>query len=137
MHRVKIEGACHCGNISYEAEIDPEDVAVCHCTDCQILSGSAYRTIVSVTDDKLLFSGGSPKIYIKEAESGNPRQQAFCPECGTQLYATAVGDGPKTYGIRLGTARQRDQLPPKKQLWCRSALDWVMDLENVPTVEKQ
>jgi hypothetical protein len=134
---VKIDGACHCGNISYEAEIDPEDVAVCHCTDCQILSGSAYRTIVYVTDDKLIFSGGSPKIYNKEAESGNPRQQAFCPECGTQLYATAVGDGPKTYGIRLGTARQRDQLPPKKQLWCRSALDWVMDLENVPTVEKQ
>ncbi len=134
---MKIDGACHCGNISYAAEIDPDNVAVCHCVDCQILSGTAYRTVVYVADDKLEFHGGKPKVYLKTAESGNQRQQAFCPECGTQLYATAVGDRPKTYGIRLGTARQRDQLSPKKQLWCRSALDWVMDLENVPKVEKQ
>ncbi len=134
---MKIDGACHCGNISYEAEIDPENVAICHCVDCQILSGSAYRTVVYVADDKLEFRGGSPQVYLKTAESGNQRQQAFCPECGTQLYATAVGEAPKVYGIRLGTARQRDQLAPKKQLWCQSALDWITDLKAIPGVEKQ
>ncbi len=54
---MKIDGACHCGNISYEAEIDPENVAICHCVDCQILSGSAYRTVVYVAGDKLEFRG--------------------------------------------------------------------------------
>ena len=44
--RMKIDGACHCGRISYEAEIDPADVTICHCTDCQTLSGSAFRTVV-------------------------------------------------------------------------------------------
>lgn len=134
---MKIDGACHCGNISYKAEIDPGDVAICHCIDCQILSASAYRTVVYVADDKLEFKGGSPKVYVKTAESGNPRQQAFCPECGTQLYATSAGDGPKIYGIRLGTARQRGQLPPQKQLWCQSALDWVADLRAIPCVQRQ
>ncbi|MDP9588627.1 UNVERIFIED_ORG: hypothetical protein J2W19_001173 [Shinella zoogloeoides] len=28
-----INGACQCQKITYEAEIDPHDVAVCHCTD--------------------------------------------------------------------------------------------------------
>ena len=28
---------------------------------------------------------GEPKIYIKTAESGNKRAQAFCPECGTPV----------------------------------------------------
>ena len=37
---MKIQGGCHCGKISYEAEIDPEKVAICHCTDCQSGSGS-------------------------------------------------------------------------------------------------
>src|SRR5438067_4194486 len=42
---MKIDGRCHCGYISYEAEIDPEKVVICHCTDCRTLSGSALRTV--------------------------------------------------------------------------------------------
>ena len=37
---MKIDGACHCGRITYEAEIDPEKVGICHCTDCQRASGA-------------------------------------------------------------------------------------------------
>lgn len=42
---MKIDGRCHCGYISYEAEINPETVVICHCTDCQTLSDSAFRTV--------------------------------------------------------------------------------------------
>ena len=45
---MKIDGACHCGAIAYEAELDPEKVAICHCDDCQALSGSAFRTVAPV-----------------------------------------------------------------------------------------
>ena len=34
---MKVDGRCHCGSSPYEAEIDPEKVAICHCTDCQTL----------------------------------------------------------------------------------------------------
>jgi hypothetical protein len=37
---MKIDGRWHCGAITYEAEIDPDMVALCHCTDCQTWSGS-------------------------------------------------------------------------------------------------
>ena len=43
---MKVDGRCHCGYIRYEAEIDPDTVAICNCTDGQILSGSAFRTVV-------------------------------------------------------------------------------------------
>ncbi|MEO1544948.1 MAG: GFA family protein, partial [Pseudomonadota bacterium] len=42
---MKITGGCHCGKITYEAVINLENVVVCHCTDCQRLSGSAFRTV--------------------------------------------------------------------------------------------
>ena len=47
---MKVDGACHCGELAYEAEIDPERIGVCHCVDCQILSayrctGSASRAV--------------------------------------------------------------------------------------------
>jgi hypothetical protein len=43
---MKIDGRCHCGNITFEAEVDPATAAICHCIDCQTLSGTAFRTIV-------------------------------------------------------------------------------------------
>jgi len=42
-----IEGGCHCGQLKYEAEINPDDVRICHCTDCQTLTGSVYRVTVA------------------------------------------------------------------------------------------
>ena len=131
-----VDGGCHCGFIRYEADIDPNAVGICHFTDCQTLSGSAYRTVVSVKKDDFRMLGGQPKIYIKTAESGNKRAQAFCPECGTPLYATTPTD-PQVFGLRVGTVRQRAELKPKRQIWSRSALDWVMNLESIPKIPKQ
>jgi hypothetical protein len=41
-----IDGQCHCGRVTYQADIDPERVSICHCTDCQTLTGSPYRVTV-------------------------------------------------------------------------------------------
>lgn len=127
---MRIDGSCHCGLIRYEAEIDPDKVVVCHCTDCQRLSGSAFRAVVPAPADTFKLLTGKPKIYVKTAESGTERAQAFCPECGSPIYSAAVADTP-AYWIRIGTTRQRAELPPKAQIWCRSALDWSMALGSV------
>ncbi len=132
---MKIDGGCHCGAITYEAEADPEKVVVCHCTDCQTMSGSAFRTVTMVAEDDFTLKSGTLKTYVKTAESGNPRAQVFCPECGTQIYATSVGDGPKVLGLRVGTINQRDQLTPKRQIWTRSAQRWLHDLDELPGTE--
>jgi len=130
---VRIDGGCHCGRITYAAEINPDDVTICHCTDCQRLSGSAFRTVVPARKEGFRITG-EPKVYVKTAESGNRRAQAFCPECGTPLFATAVSD-PQVYSIRLGTARQRGELPPRRQIWTRSALGWVMQAQTISALK--
>jgi hypothetical protein len=43
---MKVDGRCHCGFITFAAEIEPEKMWLCHCTDCQTLSGSAFRAVV-------------------------------------------------------------------------------------------
>jgi hypothetical protein len=48
---MKIDGRCHCGYITYEADINPEKAMICHCSDCQTLSGSAFRTVVFTHED--------------------------------------------------------------------------------------
>ena len=128
-----IEGSCHCVYITYEAEIDPETVSICHCADCQTLTGSAFTTSVPAAKKTFHLLTGQAKIYVKTAESGAKRAQAFCPECGSRIYAAAAVD-PQTFNIRVGTIRQRKELRPKTQSWCRSALGWVMDLGSVKQI---
>jgi len=41
---MKLHGQCHCGAIAYEAEVEVGTMNVCHCLDCQTLTGSAFRT---------------------------------------------------------------------------------------------
>ena len=133
---MKINGRCHCGNISYEAEIDPNTVTICHCTDCQTLSGSAFRVVVPATREGFKLLTGEPKLYVKTGESGRQRVQSFCCDCGTPIYSAAVTD-PQAFSIRVGTVHQRAELRPKTQLWCRSALDWVKNTEPMTPFEKQ
>ena len=133
---MKVQGGCHCGRVTYEAEVDPATVTMCHCTDCQMLSGSAYRVSVPASRHAFTLLTGQPKVYIKTAESGTQRAHAFCPECGAPIYSSAIAD-PPTYSLRVGCLRQRTDLPPQRQIWCRSSLAWARNLSDLPQVERQ
>jgi hypothetical protein len=134
---MKIDGACHCGAITIEGEADPEKTTVCHCTDCQTGTASAFRVSVPVPGETFKMKG-QPAIYVRTtAESGNPRAQAFCPTCGSPIYATSPGEGQQAvYMVRVGILRQRDQFVPTRQIWFRSARPWTTQLDAVPKVEK-
>src|SRR5205085_8909394 len=86
---MKVEGGCHCGAIAYEAEVDPNTARICHCTDCQTLTGSAFRVNVPAPAATFRLLRGAPKIYIKTADSGNKRAHAFSDDGGRPLYADA------------------------------------------------
>jgi len=135
---MKVTGGCHCGHIAYEAEVDPGTVRVCHCTDCQKLTGTAFRATIQSLPGTFVLRIGTPKTYIKTAESGTKRTHAFCPECGTPIYAAAIEPNPSVHGLRVGGIDQRAQLAaPARQIWCGSALSWSMDLTHVARIERQ
>src|ERR1700754_182098 len=75
---MKVDGQCQCGAIRFEAEVDPAKVTICHCTDCQQFSGSAWRASVPAPAAAFAITQGEPTAYIKTAESGHRRLQAFC-----------------------------------------------------------
>lgn len=132
----KVTGGCHCGAIKYQAIINPEKVLICHCTDCQKISGTAFRTVVMSEPDQVTFTQGQPKEYIKIAQSGNQRAQGFCVDCGSGLYATSVGDEPRIYGLRLGAVDQRENFIPKAQIWCQSAQPWIEKFDSMKKFEQ-
>lgn len=134
---MRIDGGCFCGHVTYQAEIDPDTVVICHCTDCQRHAASAYGVVVGIVDEQFEVLSGELKVYVKTADSGTKRALAFCPECGTRIHAKTVGEGSSFFGLRTGTVNQRDQLRPSRQIWCRSAQPWVMDIGHLPRLETQ
>jgi hypothetical protein len=132
---MKIDGRCHCGAIAYTAEVDPDTVSICHCTDCQMLTGTVYRANIPAPAATFRMLSGEPKIYVKVAESGNKRRHAFCGDCGSPIYAAAMENTP-SYSLRVGAIAQRASFKPARRIWCRSALPWSEDLAGIPANEK-
>jgi len=132
-----VDGSCHCGQVTYRAEIDPEKVSLCNCTDCQMLTGSAFRVSVPAQRGAFDLLSGRLQTYVKTAESGAKRIHAFCPICGTPVYACANVDEAPSYSLRVGCLKQRADLKPKKRIWCKSALGWAQDVSGIPAIDRQ
>ena len=132
---LNVTGVCHCGQVQLSAVVNPAMVLVCHCTDCQVLTGSAFR-VVSPALAGTLKVVGVAKEYAKRAESGAVRYHAFCPECATPLYARSE-DPQGLVSLRVGVLAQRAQLVPTAQLWRRSAMPWTDRLTEVAACDQQ
>jgi hypothetical protein len=127
---LEVHGRCHCNAVTFTALVDPNRVIACHCADCQQFSGGPFRAVLPTPVGQVQLTG-PVKQYVKVAASGNRRAQVFCPECGTQLYATEP-DAPTMLGLRVGCIDERAQLKPAVQIWVSSAMPWVAHLSAVP-----
>ncbi len=134
---MKVEGQCHCGNIVYEAQVEPGTVSICNCKDCQRLTGSVFRTNIPAPAEHFRIVKGEPKRYVKVADSGAKRVHAFCDNCGGPVYASAM-ENPQSYSLRVGALKQAHQLGgPVRQIWTRRRFAWMPSLPGVAEVEGQ
>ena len=132
---MKVDGACHCGEIKFIATIS-DGAIVCHCEDCQVLSGSAFRINVKAAASTFSVVKGTLEKYTKVAESGDVRMHAFCSNCATPIYSS-VETNPEFLFLRIGAIHQRNQITPAVQIWKDSALCNFKDLEGVVGSGKQ
>ncbi len=126
-----VTGACHCGSITFTAEVDESKVLLCHCADCQIIASSAFRFGALVLRETFSMQGPT-KEYSKIGTSGNRRVQVFCPECATGIYSYTPDAAGPHISLRLGGVHQRAMFKPIHQIWRQSALPWIDDLPNIP-----
>ena len=128
---MQIAGSCFCGELRYEADITDSPIGVCHCRDCQIFSGSAFRMAVAVSPSNFKVTKGEPKQFDKTADSGKVRRMLFCGNCGTHLCSVPTEEEDASFvSIRIATAEQFSELTPMAELYCDSKAAWMPDLEN-------
>ena len=133
---MEIDGGCHCGKITYRATIDPENVFICHCSDCQSISGAPYRTVARLPEADFTLLSGEPKVFTRDTDSGRKLPCSFCPDCGTRLYH-APENMPDTINIKPGTLDDTSWLEPNFHVWTKSRQRWLALPEGVRCFETQ
>lgn len=134
---MRVTGHCHCGEITFEADVDPSQAMICHCTDCQNLTGSAFRVAIPVRPEAFRLLSGVPTVYLKTADSGSKRKHAFCDTCGAPVYRMPTDNNPN-YSLRVGPLDQRERLSkPVLQRWAKRRLEWITEIASIPEVANQ
>ena len=81
---MKFTGGCYCGKVRYEAEGEPVLRGLCHCRECQYISGGAANVALGMPLSGFHYTKGEPKIF-ERADLEQPVKRQFCPDCGTSL----------------------------------------------------
>lgn len=117
-------GGCACGAIRYQLLGDPLELHVCHCSDCQRVSGSAFVLSMVTARDSVELLSGDPTVCEFETPEGIHRKELRCPDCGSRLWSEPNGL-PSLVTLRPGTLDDHDWLHPIAHIWTKSAQPWV------------
>ncbi len=131
----ELRGGCQCGGIRYEVRGAPQQVVVCHCTDCQRQSGSAFGMTLVVKEENFRLTQGEPKTFASKSDAGRPKLGAFCPECGTRIYHKPQWRK-GTVSVKPGTLDDTSMLKPDIHIWTGSKQPWITIPEDVEAHEK-
>lgn len=117
------EGGCLCGAVRYRAVGDPVAVSICHCTNCQRNSGSAF-SVNAIFPKEALTMTGSPATYIDKGDTGAGVVRVFCGTCGTPLESRSIMSSVAHAVIKTGTLDDPSGFVPDSEVYCKSAMPW-------------
>jgi len=121
---MKLEGGCLCGKVRYSADAEPIFVGVCHCTNCQKGTGSAFNSVIAVPKPAVNMTG-TVSTYEGKGDTGSATYKRFCPECGSPVVeeAAIMAD---VVMIPTGTLDNPGAVKPVMQIYCDSAQPWAL-----------
>jgi hypothetical protein len=131
-----LEGGCTCGAIRYRLTGEPLATFVCHCTECQRQSGSAFAMSLMIPRDSFALLRGALRSYTRTSDSGRELGIAFCGDCGTRIFhEPRYREG--VLNLKPGTLDDTSWLQPTHHFWTRSRQAWVELPEGVACFEMQ
>jgi hypothetical protein len=131
-----ISGHCLCGSVTYSAEAEPVVQAVCHCTDCQHQTGTAFSVVVGVPRAALKIEGPTLASFTTVGEDhGTATERQFCSACGSPIVSL-VEAVPDIAFLKAGTLDDGSWLEPAFEVWTRSAQPWSPHFEGTARLER-
>lgn len=122
-----LTGRCLCGSVRYRAPLPISPPTLCHCESCRRATGAHVVAWVTVANEALEFTAGSPVIY----ESSPQVRRGFCGSCGTPLtYWTKKRPG--DIDLTVASLDRPDAVVPIDHVWMSDALAWDKPRDGLP-----
>ena len=135
MPALPLTGSCQCGAVRYTISEAPVGFYICHCTECQKQSSSAFGQSLRIKTGSLEVTGELAE-RIRDMPDGRNVRGQFCPACGTRMFhrRTAYEE---LMNVKAGTLDDTSWLRPAGHIWTRSKQAWVEIPEDALSYEGQ
>lgn len=120
--RFPVEGGCQCGQLRYRLKARPIMFYLCHCSECQRHTSSAFGESLRCHSADVDMRGDTRSV-TRIAESGRRREGRFCPDCGVRVWHGS--QGLDVGNIKAGTLDDTSWLVPAGHIWTRSRQPFV------------
>jgi hypothetical protein len=124
-----LTGGCQCGQLRFEARGRPENVAVCHCRQCQRAMGAPFFARALYAQSQVTVTGEAARWA-----SSDELWRVFCPACGTTLFGARRDGG--HIGIALSAFDDPAALAPTHHFFVESKAPWVVLNDGLPRYDE-
>ena len=129
-------GQCFCGAIRFRVTQEPITYYLCHCTECQRRTGSAFALSLWVPRASVELVAGEPAHYVITPQGGKTKTARFCAKCSARLWGEPVL-APHLAIVQPGALDQPTGLEPVAHIWTRSAQPWFVFPPGAVKFEQQ
>lgn len=117
----KISGSCLCGKVSFESNNTFDQFHLCHCIQCQKITGSAHAANLFTSPDNIQWLSGEE--FIKRFDyPGRDFPKAFCTECGCTVPFIS-GSG-KALIVPAGCLDAKPDIDAQDNIFCDEKASW-------------
>ncbi|MCB1703526.1 MAG: GFA family protein [Halioglobus sp.] len=132
---MKVTGGCYCKKIRYEAEGEPLMRGLCHCRECQYISGGGANVAMAMPLAGFRYTQGEPKSFSR-SDLETPVRREFCPDCGTSLTSRPPGFDDMVI-LKVGTMDDPAQYgTPDSAFYCIEMQDFHYLPDEMPTFDR-
>lgn len=129
-----ISGSCLCGGVAFEIVVAPIRVALCHCSRCRKVRGTAHATNMVTALDGVRFLRGAELLTSFKAPDAQHFTHAFCRVCGSSM--PRLDDGRNIAIVPMGSLDDDPGVRPQFHIWVSSKAPWDEITDGLPQFPK-
>lgn len=118
-------GACQCGAVTYRVSGESINCFVCHCSQCQKQSASAFGMALWIANYRLSCDSSDLRSWSRRTPGGQDIVADFCGRCGSRLFHRQ-STRTQMISIKPGTLDSAGSLRPVAHIWTALAQSWVV-----------
>ncbi|RBW42451.1 aldehyde-activating protein [Psychromonas sp. B3M02] len=116
-----ISGSCLCGKVYFESDNNFNEFHLCHCIQCQKVTGSAHAANIFTQPSNIKWLSGESLVKRFDVP-GRAISTAFCEECGAPV--PYLSRNKKDLIIPVGCLNGVPNITPQDNIFCSEKAEW-------------